>query len=105
LFPGAGDGRGDGAVTPGGERDAGAGGEPGAEAGGEPGAEAGLDLGAIVAAASRVDAALIWPRDVSREGDLGRAFAARIAAMAGEVLLRRPARLEAALDVARLATL
>jgi hypothetical protein len=65
----------------------------------------GLDLAAIVAAASRVRSDLVWPRDVSPQGDVGRAFAVRIAAMAADVVQRRPARLEAAAEIATLAAL
>jgi hypothetical protein len=115
LFPARAAGRSD---QPGAERDAADAAPPGdvgtdarsdarldvrSDVGPEPSLELGLDLGAIMAAASRLRADLVWPRDVARDGDIGRAFAARVAAMAGEAAQRRPARVEAAAHLAALA--
>jgi hypothetical protein len=42
---------------------------------------------------------------VARDSDLGRAFTARVSALAVEVAQRRPARLDAAIEIAKLAEL
>jgi hypothetical protein len=66
--------------------------------------DAGLDLATLLVAAARVSEALVWPRDLSRDGELGRAFAARLGAMAARVERRRPPRFEAAIALVQGAT-
>jgi hypothetical protein len=63
--------------------------------------DAGLDLATLLVAAARVSQALVWPHDLPRDGDLGRAFAARLGAMAARVERRRPPRFDAAVAVAQ----
>lgn len=48
----------------------------------EPAVESGLELAVVLSAAARTCPALLWPDDVSPTGDLGRAFASRLAGMA-----------------------
>jgi hypothetical protein len=66
-------------------------------------ADAGLDLPTVLVAAHRTSDALVWPPDVPRDGDLGRAFQVRLDAMAARVHQHRPPRLDAALSIAELA--
>jgi hypothetical protein len=70
---------------------------------GEQSPDLGLELSVILAAAQQISADLVWPSDLPRDGQLGRAFAARLLAMGAQVDERRPPRFEAALGVARLA--
>jgi hypothetical protein len=46
------------------------------------GASAGAELATLLTAAASRAPALVWPRDVAPDGELGRAFAARLAALA-----------------------
>lgn len=64
----------------------------------------GLDLAAILVAARRTAPDLVWPRDVPADSDLGRAFTARLEAMAGRLRSRRSSRVQGALDVAAYAS-
>src|SRR5450432_43584 len=48
----------------------------------EGAADAGLELAVVLTAAARARPSLVWPADVPRTGDLGRAFRARLDAMA-----------------------
>jgi len=62
------------------------------------------DLRAVIlTAAARTAPELVWPPDLPRSGDLGRAFASRLEAMAARVAAQSPPRLEAALGMATLA--
>jgi hypothetical protein len=65
--------------------------------------EAGLDLPALLVAARRTSERLVWPADLPREADLGRAFSSRLDEMAARVFQQRPPRFEAALSVAAFA--
>jgi hypothetical protein len=79
----------------------------GASAGLRSAAEApgdfGFELAVILVAAARTATRLVWPADLPRDGDLGRAFAARLEAMAARVGAQNPPRLNAALGIAALA--
>jgi hypothetical protein len=63
----------------------------------------GIELAVILTAAARTSPALVWPPDLPRSGDLGRAFAARLEAMATRVAAQTPRRLDVALGIAVLA--
>jgi hypothetical protein len=76
-------------------------GEPGAAA--EPPADFGIELPLVLVAAQRRSEDLVWPRDLPRDGDLGRAFAARLDLMAAKVAAQNPPRLESALGIAAMA--
>jgi hypothetical protein len=75
-----------------------------ADAGGDASADAGIELPVILTAARRTSEDLVWPRDLPRDGDLGRAFQARLEAMAAKVTTLNPPRFESALGIAELAT-
>jgi hypothetical protein len=62
-----------------------------------------LLFGAPAPAEARTAPELVWPPDLPRSGDLGRAFAARLDAMAARVAAHSPARLDVALGIAVLA--
>src|SRR6185436_12010033 len=47
--------------------------------------EFGIELAVILTAAARTAPELVWPPDLPRSGELGRAFAARLEAMAARV--------------------
>jgi len=64
---------------------------------------AGLDLAVVLAAAARTSPALVWPPDLPPDGDLGRAFRARLATLEERAHARGVARYQAALGVAELA--
>jgi len=66
-------------------------------------ADFGVELAVILVAAARTAGELVWPPDLSRDGDLGRAFAARFDAMSARVAAQTSPRLEAALGIAALA--
>jgi hypothetical protein len=72
-------------------------------AGGEPPGDFGLELAVILVAALRTSPELVWPPDLSRDGDLGRAFAARFDAMSASIAAQSWTRLDAALGIAALA--
>jgi hypothetical protein len=55
-------------------------------------------------AAERTSPALVWPRGLDADGDLGRAFRARLDAMAERARARGLTRFEAAVGVAEFAT-
>jgi hypothetical protein len=74
--------------------------EPGQERGGEPGREPGLELAVVITAAARTRPALVWPGDVPRDSDLGRAFAARLEALDARASAAGSPRLAAALSIA-----
>ena len=76
----------------------------GTDAGGDASADAGIELPVILTAARRTSEDLVWPRDLPRDGDLGRAFQARLDAMAAKVTAQNPPRFESALGIAELAT-
>jgi hypothetical protein len=65
--------------------------------------ELGSELAVILTAAARTAPELVWPPDLPRSGELGRAFASRLEAMAAHVAAQNPARLDAALGIAALA--
>lgn len=69
----------------------------------EPAGEVGIELAVILTAAARIAPELVWPPDLPRSGDLGRAFVARLDAMAARVAEQSPPRLDAALGIATLA--
>jgi hypothetical protein len=75
-----------------------------ADAGNDPSADFGIELPVILTAARRTSHDLVWPRDLPRDGDLGRAFAARLDALAAKVAAQNPPRFESALGIAALAT-
>ena len=77
---------------------------PGADAGGDATGDFGIELPVILTAARRTSEDLVWPRDLSRDGDLGRAFLARLDAMAAKVAAQNPPRFQSALGIAELAT-
>ena len=63
----------------------------------------GLELAVLLVAAHRTAEPLVWPHDLPRDGDLGRAFAARLEAMANRVRTQNAPRFESALGIAALA--
>ena len=69
----------------------------------EPSGDFGIELAVILTAAARTAPDSVWPPDLPRSGDLGRAFAARLEAMAARVAAQKAPRLEAALGMATLA--
>jgi hypothetical protein len=69
----------------------------------EPAADFGIDLPVVLVAAQRRSEDLVWPSDLPRDGDLGRAFASRLELMAGKVGAQNPPRFESALGIAALA--
>jgi hypothetical protein len=75
-----------------------------ADAGSDPTADSAIELPVILTAARRTSEDLVWPRDLPRDGDLGRAFQARLDAMAARVTAQNPPRFESALGIAELAT-
>ena len=77
---------------------------PGGDAGGDGSGDFGIELPVILTAARRTSEDLVWPRDLPRDGDLGRAFLARLDAMAAKVGAQNPPRFESALGIAELAT-
>jgi hypothetical protein len=62
--------------------------------------EGGLELALVVSAAARTDRALVWPDDVPPEGDLGRAFQARLDRLDGRAAAAGSARFGSALSLA-----
>jgi len=75
-------------------------------AGAAPGSQAtdlGLELAIVLTAASRVQPALVWPADVPASSDLGRAFRARLDALAARADAGAAARLAAATGIAEFA--
>jgi hypothetical protein len=66
-------------------------------------AESGLELAVVLTAAVRTRPALVWPPDVTETGDLGRAFRARLAAMAMRAEAAGAPRLAAAIGIAEFA--
>lgn len=72
---------------------------------GDPGDDFGVELPVVLVAARRTSEDLVWPRDLPRDGDLGRAFAARLDTMAAKIAVQNPPRFEAALGIAELATM
>jgi len=66
-------------------------------------APAGAELAVMLTAAARLEPAFVWPRDVARDGDLGRAFGARLAAMSAVAEARGASALAAARGVATFA--
>jgi hypothetical protein len=77
---------------------------PGADAGGDATGDFGIELPVILTAARRTSEDLVWPGDLPRDGDLGRAFSARLDAMAAKVAAQNPPRFQSALGIAELAT-
>jgi hypothetical protein len=67
---------------------------------GEPGLEPGLELAVVVTAAARTQPTLVWPADVPRDGDLGRAFGARLESLDARASAAGSPRLAAALSIA-----
>jgi len=65
---------------------------------------AGADLAVLLMAAERTSPALVWPRGLPADGDLGHAFRARLDAMAERARARGLTRFEAAVGVAEFAT-
>jgi hypothetical protein len=66
----------------------------------EPGREPGLELAVVITAAARTRRALVWPADVPPDGELGRAFAARLEALDARAAAAGSPRLAAALSIA-----
>jgi hypothetical protein len=66
----------------------------------EPGREPGLELAVVITAAARTRRALVWPADVPADGDLGRAFAARLETLDARAAAAGSPRLAAALSIA-----
>lgn len=66
----------------------------------EPGREPGLELAVVITAAARTRRALVWPADVPADGELGRAFAARLEALDARAAAAGSPRLAAALSIA-----
>ncbi|HVV48862.1 MAG TPA: hypothetical protein VHO06_04320, partial [Polyangia bacterium] len=64
------------------------------------GPELGLELAVVITAAARTRRSLVWPDDVPADGDLGRAFAARLALLDGRASAAGAPRLAAALSIA-----
>jgi hypothetical protein len=62
--------------------------------------ELGLELAVVVTAAARTSRSLVWPDDVPETGDLGRAFGARLDALAARASAAGSPRLAAALSIA-----
>jgi hypothetical protein len=73
---------------------------PEAPAAHEPGREPGLELAVMITAAARTRPSLVWPADVPADGDLGRAFAARLEALDTRAAAAGSPRLAAALSIA-----
>lgn len=61
---------------------------------------AGLELAVVLTAAERIRPALVWPDDVSPDGDLGRAFRGRLDAFAAQAAAAGSPRLVAAMSIA-----
>ncbi len=61
---------------------------------------AGLELAVVLTAAERTRPSLIWPDDVSPDGDLGRAFRARLDAFAAQAAAAGSPRMVAAMAIA-----
>jgi hypothetical protein len=61
------------------------------------------ELATLLTAAAARAPALVWPRDVGRDGDLGRAFRARLEAFAAAARIEPPPAVEAARGVAEFA--
>jgi hypothetical protein len=77
--------------------------QPAAE--GEPAtAAAGADLAVMLMAAERTAPKLVWPPGLSPDGDLGRAFSARLELLAERARARGLPRFDAAVSVAEFAT-
>jgi hypothetical protein len=68
-----------------------------------PPADLGLELAIVLTAASRVRPALVWPADVPASSELGRAFRARLEAMAARADAGAAPRLAAATGIAEFA--
>jgi len=66
-------------------------------------ADFGVELAVVLVAAARTAGELVWPPDLPRDGDLGRAFAARFESMAARVAAQKSPRFESALGIAALA--
>ncbi len=79
-------------------------GERARDAGADPSADFGVELPVVLVAARRTSEDLVWPHDLPRDGDLGRAFASRLDAMAARVAAQSPPRFESALGIAELAS-
>jgi hypothetical protein len=62
--------------------------------------EPGLELAVVITATARTRRALVWPADVPADGDLGRAFAARLEALDARAAAAGSPRLAAALSIA-----
>ncbi len=77
--------------------------ESGRRAGSEGPTDVGLDLAAVLTAAARTRSSLVWPADVPPDGQLGRAFRARLDEMAARAEVGATARLSAARAIAELA--
>jgi hypothetical protein len=73
---------------------------PGQGPAGEPGREPGLELAVVITAAARTRPDLVWPGDLPPDGDLGRAFAARLEALDARASAAGSPRLQAALSIA-----
>ena len=73
---------------------------PDAARAGEPGREPGLELAVVITAAARTRPDLVWPGDLPPDGDLGRAFAARLEALDARAAAAGSPRLAAALSIA-----
>lgn len=69
----------------------------------EGAADAGLELAVVLTAAARARPSLVWPADVPRTGDLGRAFRARLDAMAARADAGGASNLAAATGIAEFA--
>jgi hypothetical protein len=65
--------------------------------------ESGLELAVVLTAAARTRPSLVWPDDVAETGDLGRAFRARLDAMALRAEAGGASRLAAAMGIAEFA--
>jgi hypothetical protein len=72
-------------------------------AAGSQATDLGLELAIVLTAASRVHPALVWPADVPAASDLGRAFRARLDALAARADAGAAARLAAATGIAEFA--
>ncbi|HXT95766.1 MAG TPA: hypothetical protein VN853_05675 [Polyangia bacterium] len=64
------------------------------------GPELGLELAVVITAAARTHPSLVWPDDVPPDGDLGRAFAARLGLLDARASAAGAPRLAAALSIA-----
>lgn len=60
----------------------------------------GLELAVVLTAAERTQPALVWPDDVSPDGDLGRAFRSRLDGFAAQAAAAGSPRMVAALSIA-----